>query len=84
MKLLDFSAPWCGQCRVQASKLKATPITSVEVEEINCEEQEDLAFKYGVRNLPTMILVDDEGNQLKKWVGITSPEKIKEAITALS
>lgn len=83
MRFLDFSAPWCGQCKVQASKLKTTPIENVKVEEINCEEQEDLASKYGVRNLPTMILVDDEGNEIKKWVGITPPQKINEFIKSL-
>jgi thioredoxin-related protein len=34
------------------------------------EENDEIISKYGIRNLPTMILVDGEGKELKRWVGV--------------
>tara|TARA_B110000211_G_scaffold22818_1_gene23589 strand:- start:172 stop:366 length:195 start_codon:yes stop_codon:yes gene_type:complete len=42
----------------------------VGVEKINVDEQGDLAMKYGVRNVPTVILVDGTGKEITRHVGI--------------
>lgn len=80
MKLLKFSATWCGPCKMQAQKLKEHPI-DVEVEEINVDSDNELISKFNIRSIPTMILIDNEGNSLHRWTGITEPEEINRLIS---
>ena len=80
MKLLKFSATWCGPCKMQATEFKENPL-DIEVEEINIDTNEnELISKYNVRSIPTMVLVDDEGNELSRWIGFTKSDIIKECI----
>lgn len=79
MKLLKFSASWCGPCKVQAQKLKEHPVV-VEIEEIDVDSDNELNSKFNIRSVPTMILVDDEGNELYRWTGITESEVINRLI----
>jgi thioredoxin 1 len=69
MKYLYFSAPWCGPCRSFGPIMEQVSL-EVEVEKINVDEQGDLAMKYGVRNVPTVILVDGTGKEITRHVGI--------------
>lgn len=80
MKVLKFYAPWCGQCKVLTKELEKNPI-SVPVENINVEEDgEEIARMYGVKGLPTLILVDIEGTALYTWHGIVKSEVINNKI----
>jgi thioredoxin 1 len=69
MKYLYFSAPWCGPCRSFGPIMEQVSL-EVGVEKINVDEQGDLAMKYGVRNVPTVILVDGTGKEITRHVGI--------------
>jgi thioredoxin 1 len=69
MKYLYFSAPWCGPCRAFGPIMEQVSL-EVVVEKINVDEQGDLAIKYGVRNVPTVILVDGTGKEITRHVGI--------------
>jgi thioredoxin 1 len=73
MKLLKFYADWCGPCKQQSKLLNDFPI---EVQSINIEEEEELTEKYNVKNLPTLILLDDNNNELTRFYGLTQPDKI--------
>lgn len=73
-KLMKFSADWCRPCHQQAKLLEG--FKDAEVVAIDVEEEEELAAKYGIRNLPTMILFDEAGNEVQRFTGLTQPEKI--------
>lgn len=75
MKLLKFTASWCSGCKQQSKILEE--FTDIPVEEINVEEQFELADKYGIRNLPTMILLEDDEKEKTRFVGVTTLDKIK-------
>jgi len=75
VKLYKFYADWCMPCKQQAKILEQEPL-SIELINVNVEEQEELASKFGVRNLPTLILTDSEDNVIKSWHGITTPNII--------
>lgn len=80
MKLLKFYAHWCGPCKVQGSLLKglSIPIQEIDVEE---ENNEDCVDAYSVMSLPTLIVVDEDGNELKRFVGLTQKEDIEKFIS---
>jgi thioredoxin 1 len=73
MKYLYFSAQWCGPCKMLGPKMKLVG-EQVTVEKINVDENQELTQKYGVRNIPAVILVDADGNELERIVGVNSPE----------
>lgn len=79
MKLLKFSASWCVPCKAQAKIFSEQP-PIVEVEEIDVDSDNELISKFNIRSVPTMILVDDEGNALHRWSGITNSEEINRLI----
>ncbi len=82
MKIIKFGAPWCGQCKIMTNELKETPL-SVPVEEISVDNDEkDLTSLFGVRALPTLILLKGD-NEIKRWVGITPPQEINDYIKTL-
>jgi thioredoxin 1 len=69
MKYLYFSAPWCGPCRMLGPRMKRVA-EQVSVEKINVDEDSEMAKQYFVRNLPTVVLVDSEGKEQERFVGI--------------
>lgn len=79
MKVLKFYAEWCGPCKVLGQKLEAANLP-VPVTEIDVEDNDDLVREYNIRNVPVTILLDDEGNAVKRWVGIFDINELKQLL----
>lgn len=71
MKLLKFSADWCGPCKVLEKTLG-----NIEHENIDIELDEELTSKYGIRSIPTLVLVDDEGKEMRRLIGAVTLDEI--------
>lgn len=83
MKLLQFKASWCGPCKMQTKEFEENPV-DVELVPIDIDEDDkDLATKYSIRSIPTMILLSDN-EELNRWTGITKSSIINEFITGLT
>ena len=76
-KILYFSASWCLPCKQFAPVMEQIGQT-VPVEKINVDEQSDLAATYGVRNVPTVLILKD-GQVAQKFVGVQPPNLILES-----
>src|SRR5215469_1373238 len=69
--LVDFWAPWCGPCRMMAPVLERTSqdrATTLQVAKVNTDEQQELAGRFNIRSIPTLILFRD-GRELARQSG---------------
>lgn len=76
--LVDFWASWCGPCKMMGPVVDqiAQENENITVGKINIDEQPDLAQKYGIMSIPTLVLF--EGGQPKETsVGLVSKESIE-------
>lgn len=75
--LVDFWASWCGPCRELSPVVDALgeELTDVKVVKINVDEERELAKKYKVFSIPTLVVIKD-GQPVNKSVGVKSREEI--------
>lgn len=79
--LKKFYADWCGPCQMMKPVVedfaKAHP--EVEVVEINIDDEEELAEKYGVNTIPCLVLERD-GLEVAREIGVISPKKLEKML----
>jgi len=71
VEVKQFSASWCGPCKMLTPVMNEIKgeITSAKFHHIDVDENGDLASKYGVRGVPT-IIIEKNGKEVKRFVGM--------------
>ena len=79
--VIQFSADWCGPCKAMTPILDdfATNRDDVSVFKVDIGEETDLATKYSVRSIPTLIFFQ-EGEMTKQKVGLTKADQLNDLI----
>lgn len=79
MKLIKFEKHNCPGCVLVGNYLDDQ---SIKYDSINAEENPDLAGEYGIMSTPVTILLDDEGNEVKRSIGF-KPDDLEVMISQL-
>ena len=79
--LLDFWATWCGPCRMIAPIVEeiAAEREDVIVGKVNVDEEMELAVKFGIISIPTLIYLKD-GMEVDKIVGYRPKSDIEDML----
>ena len=80
--LIDFFATWCGPCKTLAPILKEVKDSlgdRISILKIDVDKNQELASKYQVRGVPTMVLYQN-GKQLWRQSGVLSKDQILKTI----
>ena len=78
--LVDFFATWCGPCRMLAPVLEELEQeTGVTIAKVDVDESGELARKFGIMSIPTLILFKD-GQAVKKAVGFQDKQSLKKFV----
>lgn len=78
-QLLKFSASWCGPCKSLSGVMKHVDFKDVEVKEIDIDENQEETTKYGIRGVPTLVLLND-GVEVGRKTGVLMADKIEEFV----
>ncbi len=80
--LIDFWADWCGPCRMLAPVIDEVAedfAGRAKIYKVNVDEEGELATKFGIMSIPTLIIFKD-GTAFDKLVGVVPKDNISKAI----
>ena len=83
--LVDFWAPWCGPCRMIAPVIEELAEEfdgKAKICKVNTDEEQDIAVKYGIRSIPTILFFKD-GEIVEQMVGAASKDAFASKLNEL-
>lgn len=80
--MVDFWAVWCGPCKMLAPTVETLADENegrLAVAKVNVDESPDLAAKFGIRGVPTLIFFKN-GTEVKRIVGAQNKSQLQKVI----
>ena len=79
--VLYFTATWCGPCKMFKPTVQAVSAElSVGINYVDVDQQKDLAQKYGISSVPT-IIVENDGNVVYRSSGVMSKPQLSQVLS---
>jgi thioredoxin 1 len=75
-RILRFTASWCGPCQGLAMNLETASL-NLPIEVIDIDIHNDIAQEYGVRSVPTLVMLD-ENTEIKRLIGSKTVNQLQE------
>ena len=74
-KLLQFSASWCQPCKQLSKTLESTDL-GIPLQYIDVDENNDLVSQYGIRGVPTLVLLENDA-EVKRISGSKTAQELQ-------
>lgn len=78
-KIIRFTASWCQPCKAMAGILEEVN-TNIPIEVVDIDVHQEVAIEFGIRSVPTLVKVDENGNVTGRLVGVRSKNLVEEFI----
>jgi thioredoxin 1 len=75
-RILRFTASWCEPCKALSMNLESANI-EMPIEVVDIDVHDDLAREYGIRSVPTLVMLD-ENIEVKRMVGSKTVKELQE------
>jgi len=75
-KVLKFAASWCQPCKMLSKTIEGMTIET-PIEEVDIDDNQELAVEYKVRGVPTLVMLDDD-KEVKRITGALSSTQLEE------
>ena len=83
-KVIKFSASWCAPCRAYKPTFekvsKMDEFGDIEFQELDVDENEDLAAEYGIRGVPATIFINNKGEMVDRLAGLQTEDALVKKI----
>lgn len=76
MRVLRFTASWCQPCKMLAKTLEDVD-TQIPIEVIDIDDKQDIAMHYGIRGVPTLVMLDGD-IEVKRLSGMKMKNELEE------
>jgi thioredoxin 1 len=76
-KIIRFTASWCQPCKAMANILEEIN-TIIPIEVVDIDKHQDIAIEYGIRGVPTLVKIDNNGNVAGRMVGVKAKNLVEE------
>tara|TARA_R110000782_G_scaffold143645_1_gene236397 strand:+ start:1049 stop:1300 length:252 start_codon:yes stop_codon:yes gene_type:complete len=76
-KLLYFSAAWCGPCKALGPTVQLLQTQGLNIQKIDVDQDTTSSTQYNIRSVPTLVKIDNSGNEVGRLVGNQSADAIK-------
>ena len=73
MNILKFFGSWCNPCKALSKSLKDA---GIEHKSIDVDENEELTEKYNVMSVPTIVVLDEDDNEVGRFIGSRTKEQL--------
>jgi len=73
--ILYFTAVWCGPCKALAPRMEKLR-GQINYRKVDIDQNSDLSMKYGIRSVPSLVLVNQNGEEIRRMVGNQSDNNI--------
>ena len=78
MKVSLYSAPWCGSCQTVKQSLNSICTEDLEIEILDVDTLGMQALsKVGIKGIPSLILYDNQGNEVKRKSGALTKKQLE-------
>ena len=77
MNILKFFGSWCNPCKALSKSLEDA---GIKHQSIDVDENEELTEKYNVMSVPTIVILDEDDNEIGRFIGSRTKEQLLEEL----
>lgn len=77
MKAIKFHATWCQPCKMLSRIVEdAGDKITMPIENVDIDQNTEMAVKYAIRGVPTIVVVDDDGKEVRRKSGMMKENEL--------
>jgi thioredoxin 1 len=77
-KIIRFTASWCQPCKAMAMILEEANTNNIPIEVVDIDVHQEVAIEFGIRGVPTLVKIDENGNVAGRMVGVQAKNLVEE------